>query len=749
MVEIEGRLVEIIYQNDSNGYTVGILSTQEEDVTIVGSLPALREGEDLIVKGRWTMHPNYGRQLEIQEYKPVQPSTIQGMISYLGSGIIHGIGEKMAQRIVEHFGLETFDIMQYQPLRLKEVPGIGESKATTIADAFKEQRELREIILFLTQYGITPNYAIKIYKKYGEQTIPFLQENPYRLAEDVVGIGFKKADHIARTMGIPPTSKYRIHAAVKYVLNSFHGEGHTFAPRRELIQGTMNLVQCDSHLVEDAIQHLALDQKIHLERSGEDFNIYSMAYYYAEAYCCKKIIELTQGTFESVKLNLEDEIEKIEQEGKIHLADKQKEALRQSLCNGILVITGGPGTGKTTIINTLIQIFEKLNAEILLAAPTGRAAKRMTEATGKEAKTIHRLLEMGYGNEESQLNFQKNEEDPLAADVIIVDEVSMVDILLMHSLLKAVEPGTRLILVGDVDQLPSVGAGNVLRDIIESQIVKAVRLTEIFRQAQESMIVVNAHRINRGEAPQCNVKDKDFYFISRNNKEDVLLSLVELVKERLPKHYSFDPLRDIQVLSPMKKGEVGTINLNVALQKTLNPPEKWKGEKEYGDKLYRVGDKVMQIKNNYSLQWVNLLPGAKEERGEGVFNGDIGYVHAIDSQQQELTVLFDDNRMVNYSFTQLDELELAYCVTVHKGQGSEFPVVVMPVTWGPPMLLTRNLLYTAVTRARKLVVMVGTEAYLHQMVKNEKIVQRYSGLATRLKRFFDFQYRENRENSFN
>ncbi|GAB6086276.1 SF1B family DNA helicase RecD2 [Alkaliphilus crotonatoxidans] len=739
LIEVEGKLVEVIYQNESNGYTVGILSAAEEDITVVGILPALREGEDLIVKGRWTMHPSYGRQLEVQEYKPVKPSTIEGMISYLSSGMIHGIGEKMARRIVDYFGLETFDILQAEPHRLKEVPGIGEAKAGSIAEAFREQRELREIILFLSQYGITPNYAIKIYKKYGEKTIPLIQENPYRLAEDVTGIGFKKADHIAQTMGIPLDSKYRILAATKYLLNSFHTEGHTYAPWADLVHRTTDLVGVSPQSVEDAIQHLTLEQKIHLERNGETFHIYSMVYYYAETYTCKKLIELAQVNFQSSSLNIDEELHKIEKEEEILLASNQKEAIKQSIQNGITVITGGPGTGKTTTINTLIRIFEKLQLKILLAAPTGRAAKRMTEATGKEAKTIHRLLEIGYGDEEQEMSFQKNEEDPLEADVIIVDEMSMVDILLMHSLLKAIRPGTRLILVGDVDQLPSVGAGNVLRDIIESKIIQVVRLTEIFRQARESMIVVNAHRINQGDPPQCNVKDKDFYFIGRNNKEVLLQTLVQLVKERLPRHYGFDPLKDIQVLSPMKKGEVGMINLNKALQQSLNPPEKWKAEKEYGGKLYRVGDKVMQIKNNYSLQWIIIDSQGQDERGEGVFNGDIGSVHAIDFQQQQLSVLFDENRLVNYEFNQLDELELAYCVTVHKSQGSEFPVVVMPITWGPPMLLTKNLLYTAVTRARNLVVMVGTEAYLNQMVKNDRIIQRYSGLGQRMKGFFEFQ----------
>ncbi len=739
MIELEGRLEEIIYQNESNGYTVGILSTEDEEITIVGVLPALREGEDLKVKGKWTVHPNYGRQLEIQEYRPVQPSTTKGMISYLSSGIIHGIGEKMAKRIVDLFGSETFEIMQHQPHRLREVSGIGEAKAEAIAEAFKEQWELRDIILFLSQYGITPNYAVKIYKKYGEKTIATIQENPYRLADDIWGIGFKKADEIGKTMGISSNSKYRIHAATKYILNCLHLEGHTYAPKQLLVEKTCQLLNGTSDEIEDAIQHLALEQKIHLEKYQNQLNVYSLPYYYAETNTCNKLIQLSQVVVKPLSVNLEEEIKSLAQEENIHLAMNQKEALRQALENGILVITGGPGTGKTTTINSLIKTFQKQKLKILLAAPTGRASKRMTEATGMEAKTIHRLLELGYSEEEEEMNFQRNEEDPLDADVIIVDEVSMVDILLMNSLLKAISLGTRLILVGDVDQLPSVGAGNVLKDIIDSNIVKVVMLTEIFRQAQESMIIINAHKINKGEFPQSNVKDKDFFFITRNKKEDILETLVELVKERLPKHYQFDAIKDIQILSPMKKGEVGTINLNKALQHSLNPPIKWKSEKEYRDKTFRVGDKVMQIKNNYTLKWYTIESNSTDIQGEGVFNGDIGYVHSIEHNHQEVTVCFDENRLVVYNFTQLDELELAYSVTVHKSQGSEFPVVVMPITWGPPMLLTRNLLYTAVTRAKNLVVLVGTENYLNQMIQNNKIVERYSGLGYRLKKYFDFQ----------
>ncbi|WP_026479007.1 SF1B family DNA helicase RecD2 [Alkaliphilus transvaalensis] len=739
MIELEGKLEEIIFQNETNGYTVGIISTEDEEVTIIGILPALREGENVLVKGKWTVHPNYGRQLEVQEYRPIQPSTLQGMISYLSSGIINGIGEKMAKRIVEKFGDETFEVMQHQPHRLKEVSGIGEAKAEAISEAFKEQWELRDIILFLSQYGITPNYAVKIYKKYGEKTIATLQENPYRLADDIWGIGFKKADEIAKSMGISPKSKYRINAATKYMLNCLHLEGHTYAPRKLLVEKSQQLINSTATEIEEAIQHLALEQKIHIEKYQEDYIIYSMPYYYAEAYSCNKIIELSQVVVESINISLEEELQVLADEENIHLASNQKEALQQALDNGLLVITGGPGTGKTTTINSLLKIFQKQKKKILLAAPTGRASKRMTEATGMEAKTIHRLLELGYSEEEEEMNFQRNEDDPLEADVIIVDEVSMVDILLMNSLLKAVSLGTRLILVGDVDQLPSVGAGNVLKDIIDSNIVRVVRLTEIFRQAQESMIIVNAHKINRGEEPQCNLKGKDFFFMTRNRKEEILKTLVELVKERLPNHYKLDAIKDIQILSPMKKGEVGTINLNKALQENLNPPVKWKQEKEYREKTYRVGDKVMQIKNNYTLKWYDIEADSREEQGEGVFNGDIGYVHAIDHNHQELTVCFDENRLVVYNFNQLDELELAYSVTVHKSQGSEFPVVIMPITWGPPMLLTRNLLYTAITRAKNLVVLVGTENYLNEMIRNDKIVQRYSGLGFRLKKYFDFQ----------
>jgi len=739
VVELEGRLVEIIFQNESNGYLVGVLDCEDEEVTIVGCLPALKEGEVVAVKGKWIVHPVYGRQMDVKEYRPVQPSTKEGILNYLASGVVKGIGKKMAERIIDQFGTDALEVIQYAPQRLTEVSGIGEAKAQTIAEAFEEQRELREIILFLSEYGITPNYAVRIYKKYKEMTIAYIQENPYRLADEIIGIGFKKADLIARAMGISLNSKYRIHSGIRYTINTFHTEGHTYAPSDILIDRARELLEVEESEVVEGVQEMALKQKIQLERQDDDIIVYSMPYFYAETNACNKLIELSQVVLDTLEIDVDEEISNIEKEDKIALAENQREAIRQAITNGILVITGGPGTGKTTTINTLIKVFEKLKKRIILAAPTGRASKRMTEATGKEAKTIHRLLEMGYSDENEGMLFQRNEDNPLATDVIIIDEVSMVDIILMNSLLKAISRGTRVVFVGDVDQLPSVGAGNVLKDIIESGVIKIVRLNEIFRQAGESMIVVNAHKINQGQYPTLNHKEKDFYFINRSKKDDILNTIVALVKERLPKHYKFDPIKDIQVLTPMKKGDVGTLNLNKELQNYLNPPDKYKREKELREKIFRVGDKVMQIKNNYTLKWTSLDVDAEEQRGEGVFNGDIGYVEHINTENQELTVFFDDNRSVVYSFMQLDELELAYSITIHKSQGSEFPVVVMPVTWGPPMLLTRNLLYTAITRAKSLVVLVGTENNLNRMVDNNKIIERYSGLGTRLQKFFKFQ----------
>ncbi|MEW9123755.1 MAG: ATP-dependent RecD-like DNA helicase [Thermotaleaceae bacterium] len=731
-VEIKGVLTDIVFYNDANGYIVGVVDTEEEDVTVVGYMPIVNEGETLAFTGRWIVHPVYGKQLEIETYRQVAPTTIEGIVNYLSSGLIKGIGPKTAKKIVDKFGRDTLDIMQYRPHLLTQIEGIGEAKANLIAEAFQEQRQLQEVMLFLQQYGVTPNYAVKIYKKYGEETIRLIQENPYRLADDIIGIGFRIADTIAKRMGLDPRSPYRMMCGLKYMLMQGNLEGHTYTPREELLRETAKLLEVDMPILEEPLMNLALNNEIQLENLEGDLVVFGLSYFFAETYVCKKLIELAKVDIPLLTENIEGEIAEIEEKEGIQLAENQKDAIGQALDKGVLVITGGPGTGKTTTINSIIRMFEMHNLSIVLGAPTGRAAKRMSEATGREAKTIHRMLEYAYAEEDLGMAFGKDEEEPIAADVVIIDEMSMVDILLMKALLRAILPGTRLILVGDVDQLPSVGPGNVLRDIIESSIFQVVKLDKIFRQAQESMIIVNAHRINKGQYPYINQKEKDFYFISKRKPESIAETIESLCKERLPKFNNFDPVKDIQVLTPMKKGEVGMIQLNNRLQSILNPKAFGKEEKEMKEKTFRLGDKVMQIKNNYNLKWKKIK---EEGEGEGIFNGDMGYIHEIDPEERELWVLFDDDKLVKYDFSQLDELELAYCITIHKSQGSEFPVVVMPVAWGPPMLQTRNLLYTAVTRAKKLVVMVGQEASLKNMVDNHRILRRNSGLGVRLGRF--------------
>jgi len=654
------------------------------------------------------------------------------MEKYLSSGLIKGVGPVTAKRLVEHFGLDTLDIIQFNPDRLTEVEGIGPAKAQLIASSFAEQKEIREVMIYLQSYGISTTYAIKIYKMYGANTIPYIKENPYRLAEDVVGIGFKIADKIARSMGVPYDSPYRIAAGTKYVLSQASSNGHTYLPQDELVMQAAQLLQVDSKLVELAISNLAVNQAIILEDMEDHRAVYLAPFYYAEMGVCRRLMDLAMADVDILEGDLEEDLKRIQKEQGIILAKQQREAVIKSLTNGVVVITGGPGTGKTTTINCIIKLLEDRGMAVELAAPTGRAAKRMTEATGREAKTIHRMLEYGFSDEGDF--FQKDENDPLLVDAVIIDEMSMVDILLMNHLLKAILPGTRLIMVGDVDQLPSVGPGNVLRDIIQSGIITVVRLTEIFRQAQESMIILNAHRINRGEYPYLNVKEKDFFIDRKEEPERILDSLIDLTCRRLPKYGNYHPMRDIQILVPMKKGTIGVHNLNLELQKVLNPPSPQKKEKLNRDTLFRVGDKVMQIKNNYKTKWRRFAGGQEVEEGEGVFNGDMGYIKSIDEEEQTLTVLFDDDKEVVYDFSQLDELELAYAISIHKSQGSEFSVVLIPLAWGPPMLMTRNLLYTAVTRAKEMVVIVGRERTIAQMVENNYIDRRYSGLAHRLKK---------------
>lgn len=732
MEKIEGMVSDIIFKNEDNGYVIAHLSNENSDIVIVGCMPTLIEGESIEVEGKWINHKTYGTQFEVNSFMPVTPSSIEGIYVYLSSGIIKGIGEKMAKRIIEKFGVDTLDVIQNAPHRLSEVDGIGSKKIEQIAKSYEENRELRNIIMHLSPYGITPNFCLKIYKKYKNKAIDIITKNPYKLAEDIRGVGFKVADKIASNLGIDKYSKDRIMQGVLYTLNQSLGSGHTYLPKNSLIDESRKILVVDDEYISDAILSLAYDQKIHIERNlGTDDHIYLIPYYLSENGVCKQIIKLSQSQFKELSIDVEEEIQKVEKETDIKLAKNQILAVKEAIDSGLVVITGGPGTGKTTTINTIIKVFENNNQEVLLAAPTGRAAKRMSETSSKEAKTIHRLLEMGYGTDSEELVFLKDEDDPIKADVVIVDEVSMVDIVLMYSLLKAIKPGTRLILVGDSDQLPSVGAGNVLKDIIDSEVVNVVRLNEIFRQAQESMIVVNAHRINQGLPLNLNVKGKDFFFIKKDNNEEILEEIVGLVSQRLPKFYNLDKLQDIQVLAPMRKGDLGVTNLNIELQKYLNKEEKFKVEETLQKRTFRVGDKVMQIKNNYTKKWENE---DKSESGEGIYNGDIGYIYHIDKENKTIYVLFDKTKIVAYEYSELDELDHSFCTTIHKSQGSEFPAIVIPVTWAPPMLLNRNLLYTAVTRAKKLVVLVGDVKYLEFMIKNNRTNDRHSNLCRKLNR---------------
>lgn len=732
MEKIEGMVSDIIFKNEDNGYVIAHLSNENSDIVIVGCMPTLTVGESIEVEGKWINHKTYGTQFEVNSFMPVTPSSIEGIYVYLSSGIIKGIGDKMAKRIIEKFGVDTLDVIQNTPHRLSEVDGIGSKKIEQIYKSYEENRELRNIIMHLSPYGITPNFCLKIYKKYKNKAIDIISKNPYKLAEDIRGVGFKVADKIASNLGIDKYSKDRITQGILYSLNQSLGSGHTYLPKSILIDESSKILGVEDEYISDGILSLAYDQKIHIERNlGTEDHIYLIPYYLSENGVCKQIIKLSQSKFKELNIDIEEEIQKVEKETDIKLAQNQILAVKEVVDSGLVVITGGPGTGKTTTINTIIKVFENNEQEVLLAAPTGRAAKRMSETSNKEAKTIHRLLEMGYATDSEELVFLKDEDDPIKADVVIVDEVSMVDIVLMYSLLKAIKSGTRLILVGDSDQLPSVGAGNVLKDIIDSEVINVVRLNEIFRQAQESMIVVNAHRINQGLQLNLNVKGKDFFFIKKDRNEEILDEIVGLVSQRLPKFYNLDKLQDIQVLAPMRKGDLGVTNLNIELQKYLNKEEKFKVEETLQKRIFRVGDKVMQIKNNYTKKWENE---DKSERGEGIYNGDIGYIYHIDKENKTIYVLFDKTKIVSYEYSELDELDHSFCTTIHKSQGSEFPVIVIPVTWAPPMLLNRNLIYTAVTRAKKLVVLVGDVKYLDFMIKNNRTNDRYSNLCIKLNR---------------
>ncbi len=733
-MEIQGIVEDIIFRNESNGYTVGKLYTSEGSITFVGTAPFIYKDEPVQMVGEWIYHNKFGEQFQFSSVKTITPNTTKGIENYLSSGLIPHIGPKTAKKIVDRFGEFSLEIIQYQPDKLLEIEGIGEKKLKRIMESYDEQREMRDIMVALSEYGISINQGMKIYKVYGNDTMNVIRENPYRLSEDIYGMGFRTADDIASKVGLKKDSPFRIEAGLKYVMMSAAAEGHCYLPKEELFKKTQNLLQSGEDGIEDGLKSLLLRKNFHIQKRESGEIIYYMPYHTAENNVAKALVELSLGQRDEITLDIDKGIEKIQSVQGISFGQKQKTAIKSSLESGVTVITGGPGTGKTTIINAIIQLAERDGLEVVLAAPTGRAAKRITETTGKVAKTIHRLLEISFLDDD--LEFSKGEENPIEGDIVIVDEVSMMDILLMNHLIKAIGPGTRLILVGDVDQLPSVGAGNVLRDIIDSKIINVVYLDEIFRQGEESMIIVNAHLINKGEYPLLNEKGRDFFHIQRDNSLDIKDTILELVTTRLPEFYGLDGIKDIQVLSPMRKGEVGVLALNKELQRSLNPKDKNKEEKTIGEDIYRVGDKVMQIKNNYQARWMVKDYGRVIEEGEGIFNGDIGYIKDIDQEEGIITVLFEDNKEVEYDLRQVDELRLSYATTIHKSQGSEFPCVVLPLFGGPPMLLTRNLLYTAITRAKSLVVLVGDRKYMYQMIKNNLIANRYSTLAPKIREYF-------------
>lgn len=729
-IEKKCTIAEIIYRNTDNGYTIAVAENDTEQLTIVGTLPTCDKGRMFTLRGNFTNHPKYGEQFAFTEWSEEMPSTEAGIQAFLASGVLKGIGPKAAKSIVDRFGTDTFRIIEEEPGRLTEVGGIGEVKAASIAEAFAAHREVAEVTLYFQQFDIKPETVLKLYRVYGSDTIRLVQENPYRLMEEVYGIGFRKADQIAEKLGVRRDDEARIQSGIRYTLWYHVNEGHTFLPQTELIEKAGELLEVESHRIHDAMVSMALEGILRLEELEGRNVVFLFPYYTAETYVAHGLKNLNEASLKPIYANIEELIDISRRETGIAYSDQQKIAIRTSMENGVTVITGGPGTGKTTIINGIIRILKQSGLTTALAAPTGRAAKRMTETTGHPASTIHRLLEYYYAESEATMRFGKNEENPLDIDALIVDETSMVDLMLMNGLIKAMKPGTRLILVGDADQLPSVGAGNILRDILDSEYIYAVRLKEIFRQAGESLIVVNAHRINRGEYPYCNEKDKDFFLMKESTERGMLATLLDLCKNRLPAHYThLTPKRDIQVLTPVRKGILGSINLNKEMQALLNPAIVGREEKKFGDKTFREGDKVMQIRNNYSLKW---RKASDFTDGEGIFNGDVGFIQRIDTEFNELIVEYDDDRLVTYEFSQLDELELAYAVTVHKSQGSEFPIIVMPVSWFPPILATRNLLYTAVTRGKEAVILVGSEGRMQAMVDNVRISERYSGLKARL-----------------
>ena len=725
MEELRGTITETLFRNEENGYTVLQIRAGRENVGVVGVMPEIAAGEQAVFQGEWVMHPQYGKQFKAAQCEILKPSTLLGVERYLSSGLIRGVGPATARLIVQEFGVKALDIISEQPHRLTEIAGIGTKRAAQIAESFREQYAVRQAMVFLQSYGVTPALAVKISKVYGDRVKEIILANPYRLVEDVAGVGFMTADRIALSMGIAAESEGRLRAGLIYALqDAAASSGHTYLPMEELMQRAGQLLHVEKSLLETHISALLLNRKLrsHIMEDGTE-GVFLPQMWQAETEIARRLHEQLGAAQVVMRATVSAQITAYENAHGISFSQTQRQAISMAVQEGLLVITGGPGTGKTTIINCILSLLD--SESVCLAAPTGRAAKRMSEATGKEASTLHRLLE--YGGDEGE--FIRDEENPLDCSCLIVDEMSMVDVFLMRALLRALPVGARLILVGDADQLPSVGAGNVLGDILQSGSIPSVRLNEIFRQAESSLIVRNAHAINHGEMPQVNLKGSNFFLERKPYAESAAQTIVELCKTRLPNFLnSGDPIRQIQVLAPTKKGACGVNALNVMLQAALNPPGPDKEEIAYGDGVFRTGDKVMHIKNNYNLEWED----EKGHEGQGVFNGDMGTVLLVDNDDKTVTVLFDDERMAVYEYGMLEELELAYCLSVRKSQGSEFRAVVMPAVGGPPMLLTRNLFYTALTRARELVVLVGREDAIAAMVNNNHIAKRYTALSQRL-----------------
>lgn len=736
MEVIKGYVEHIVFRNEENGYTVFHLTNKDGELTCVGTFPYISEGEMLEVSGEYTNHSVYGMQLRVMSHEMKEPEDLVSIERYLGSGAIKGLGAALAGRIVRKFKDDTFRIMEEEPERLAEVKGISERKAREITEQVEEKKDMRKAMIYLQKYGISLSLAAKIYEHYGTSVYRVMEENPYQIADHVQGVGFKTADEIASKVGIHTDSDFRIRSGIFYVLLQSVAEGHVYLPQKELLRRAVQLLEVEICDIEKYLMDLAMEKKVVIKEKEDGIRIYPAHYYYLELNTAKMLHDLNVS-YEIPEDAIEKRLRQIEEDAELSLDELQRTAVKEAVRNGVLVLTGGPGTGKTTTINAMIHFFESEGMDIYLAAPTGRAAKRMTEATGCEARTIHRMLELAYapGNDENRMEFARNQENPLETDVIIIDEMSMVDLPLMHVLLNAIMVGTRVILVGDQDQLPSVGAGSVLKDLIKSERFPVIRLTKIFRQAEQSDIVVNAHKINRGEPVVLDNKSRDFFFLKRQDANTIISVIITLIQKKLPKYVNADPF-DIQVLTPMRKGLLGVERLNTILQQYLNPPDKKKEEKEYGTKLFRVGDKVMQVKNNYQLEWeIATKYGLVVDKGIGVFNGDIGRITAINSYTETVEVEYEEKKKVEYPFQLLDELELAYAITIHKSQGSEYPAVVIPLLQGPRQLYHRNLIYTAVTRAKQCVTLVGNDMTFQEMIQNANEQNRYTSLAECIQEF--------------